>query len=116
MSTKKTGWEALDKWVGDSPASTGDAVAVPAGAKTLTAVCGALTNGSGLKGLSLAILDEMGGAIAGATSKEKADTNAYVEDHPVDAAKKFIIKVSADSQDPDVKGAYYRCGFSFATE
>ncbi len=22
MSTKKTGWEALDKWVGDSPAST----------------------------------------------------------------------------------------------
>ena len=34
MSTKKTGWEALDKWVGDSPASTGDAVAVPAGAKT----------------------------------------------------------------------------------
>jgi hypothetical protein len=31
---KTTGWEALDKWVGDSPASGAAADSAPAGAKT----------------------------------------------------------------------------------
>jgi hypothetical protein len=101
------------------PAGDADYYAIPlaATAKTVNLFCDAQRSGSGLRGAKFSLLDTMGNALPGASSfTEVADKDLSVGGAmglPIPAASvtagKILLKVTATSQDPTVKGTFYHC-------
>lgn len=76
--------------------------------------CIAWGEGSGLRGLSFALLTADGSPLPNAESeKETADESVYVQGVDVEPKAKVVIKVKADSQDPAVAQNFYRCFIEF---
>lgn len=84
------------------------AVDVLAG-EQVAASCGAETSGSGLRGLSVALLDSTGTSVAMATETVAAG-GANIMPTTV-APGQYIFRLTATSQDPVVTGSWVRCGF-----
>ncbi len=87
-------------------------IAVPAGAAKVSAACWAQTAGSGVRGLSMALLGSNESPITGGASNESATAPAFVNDVAISGGTVFL-KVTATSQAADVAGTYYRCGAVF---
>jgi hypothetical protein len=79
---------------------------------TVTAVCSGLRRGSGLRKLTMGILDKDGVLIAQGT-QETTSTNARAlnVDIPTGATE-IVVKITAE-QDPLVTSSFYRCGVHF---
>ncbi len=85
--------------------------AVPAGATQVAFACTAQRSGSGLRGFTGEILD---GATSLVTTVETAGTDVFSGYVAVPAsATELALKLSAQSQDPNVSSSFYRCGFHF---
>ncbi len=76
----------------------------------VSGACGAETSGSGLRGLSLALLDSTGASLATAT-ETTADSGAVIRATTVTAPGTYIFRLTAASQDATVTGSWARCGF-----
>lgn len=85
------------------------AVDVLAG-EQVAAACGAETSGSGLRGLSIALLDSTGTSLATAT-ETTADNGALIPATTVTAPGTYIFRLTATGQDPVVMSSWVRCGF-----
>jgi len=84
---------------------------LPVGA-TVYASCGGQWYGSGLRGLTIALHDDMGNTLT--SGVETATLYAYTSQVPVPTgAQNIYLEVSAQSQDPMVTGTYYSCGVYF---
>jgi hypothetical protein len=86
---------------------------LPATAR-VTASCGSQLYGSGLRGLTLTLLDSKGNTLGAST--ETAGSFSSVSPVPVPAGASVYIRLQAASQDPVVTGTYYACGVSFSTQ
>jgi hypothetical protein len=87
-------------------------LAVPSGTTKVTAVCSGRRRGSGLRNLTMAVLNKDGSSIAQG-SQETASSNALAQNIAIPAgATDIVVKITA-TQDPLVTSSYYRCGFHF---
>jgi len=89
-------------------------VTVPSGMTTVTGVCGARTQGSGLRNMKISLFGDDGSLLAaGATSTETSTQLAVVSDAPLGNSASVVLKVEAPTQAADTSGAYYQCGVHF---
>lgn len=89
-------------------------VMVPAGMSTVSGVCGARIDGSGLRQMKLSLFGEDGMLLsATSTATETATQSAFVKAVPVGNNAAIAFKVEAPEQAADVAGAYYQCGIHF---
>jgi hypothetical protein len=79
--------------------------------KQVNFACGALRNGSGLVKLKVELLHGMT-LITSKTEVVDADAVSTLEDVP-SGATDLVLKVSAESQAPDIASSFYRCGLYF---
>ena len=79
----------------------------PAANETLTVVCGSRTLGSGVQGLSVTLLDDLGATLATATETE---TEALRLEDQVVTSTSVVVRLSKTGQAADVSGDYVRCG------
>ncbi len=90
-------------------------ISVPTGYKTFVADCSARLMGSGLRGLTIQFLQPDGTPIPdGTAAPETEDSfsaarNVLVPLHQTG----LIMKVSAESQSPDIAGSFYECRIVF---
>jgi hypothetical protein len=86
--------------------------AAPTGDLTKVSVaCSAQRRGSGLRGLTFQLLDAEGVALPSAASTEGPDEDASLADIDIPAgARSLLLRVSAESQEPNVTSTFYRCG------
>lgn len=83
--------------------------AVPAGSWTSSVYCSAAGIGSGVQGLTAALVDALDQPLPGASGTEAAGPQ-QVKDYAVPAGtQKLLLKVTASSQSPAQSGAFYRC-------
>ncbi|MEZ4311775.1 MAG: pre-peptidase C-terminal domain-containing protein [Polyangiaceae bacterium] len=91
-------------------------VDVPNGQTLVTAVCGARTQGSGLRQMKITLLGDDGMPLsATATDTETSTQLAIVQDIPIGGSTTVTLKVEAGTQAADTSGAYYQCGVHFST-
>ncbi len=89
-------------------------VAVPGGTTTVTGVCGARTQGSGLRQMKISLFGDDGALLAaGSTSIETQTQLALVSDAPLGNYASIVLKVEAPIQAADASSAYYQCGIHF---
>jgi hypothetical protein len=89
-------------------------VKVPGGVTLVTAVCGAWTQGSGLRQLKISLLGDDGKPLsATATDTEGPSHIALVSDVPLGSTTSVVLKVEAGEQAPDTSSAYYQCGVHY---
>jgi hypothetical protein len=88
-------------------------VDVPAG-RQLNVFCGSQSVGSGLRGMSLAVLGPDGTTVLGMDT-ETATEGAAVEDVMVAAAGTHYVRVRPGTMDATVRGDFYRCGIALVT-
>jgi hypothetical protein len=87
-------------------------VAIPTGATNLAVFCSAQRSGSGLRDLTVTVLNDDGSATTG-LALETPDNGATIQQLAIPAdTKKLIIQLKAGSQAADVTGDYYRCGIA----
>ncbi len=85
-------------------------VAIPNGADQLSVACSAQRSGSGLRDLTVTVLNADGSSTTG-LALETAKDAASIQNMAVPAGTKSqIIQLKAGSQAADVSGDYYRCG------
>lgn len=75
--------------------------------------CIAQRGGSGIRGLTVDILDAGGDVIS--TGTEDATTQLFVFDVDPMGETNLTVRITKTSQDALVTGDYYRCGFNFYT-
>jgi len=95
----------VDHFIATVPPTVGDT-------GTLTAVCSALRRGSGLRSMTIAILNKDGSVIVQGTQET---TSAFARAQNVDipaGATEIVVKLTA-TQDPLVTSSFYRCGVHF---
>ncbi len=93
----------VDWWTGTIPSGVG--------AGKMYVFCGAQSSGSGLRKFKVEVFSDAGTtAITNANQVEPVD-GIYIKDivTPADGGKLYI-KLSAESQAPDVTSTFYRCG------
>lgn len=110
----KTGWVA---GIGGDISTTGPggdtdvfSAALPAGKWLASALCYAERDGSGLRGLQVALTDNADNPLVHGSGTEGADHLAFADNALVpDAATEVKMTVTAESQDPNVSSKYYFC-------
>jgi len=85
-----------------------DHYAFSALASNVSVSCGSRSSGSGVLGLTVALLDAADGSVL-AMQTETETTNAFINALPVDAGD-FIVRLTFTGQDPAVTGNWVRCG------
>ncbi len=91
-------------------------LSIPAGAKTVTTVCGAQRAGSGLRGFKISLVKSDGTTplAAGATSTESASDDARLQKIALGTTTGTVLfKIEAASQDANVTSTFYRCAAYF---
>ncbi len=100
---------------GDLGAADVDHFSIAKQAGVLSVACGGQRSGSGLRGFKADVLKGSdGSAITGGTATETATTDLLISELDVGAETSVIVKLTKGSQDANVTGTYYRCGFHFA--
>jgi hypothetical protein len=96
---------------------TGDtdyyAVDVLAG-EQVAGVCGAETSGSGVRGLTLTLLDSTGATTLATATENTTDNGAIIAATTVTAPGRYLFRVTKTGQDATVTGTWARCGFRAA--
>ena len=93
-------------------------VAVPTGPTQFSVTCGAWTSGSGLRGLTLSVVDDAGALVdpnATAVESEQDTAQALGIAIPAGATSMNLKVETATPPSATVTGRYYRCGFHFFT-
>ncbi|MCK6537017.1 MAG: PPC domain-containing protein [Polyangiaceae bacterium] len=90
-------------------------MAVPTqGSDTVSVACGAERSGSGLRNFTMNLLKADGSEVTGGKVVETADKDALIDKLTTPTGQaKLVLKLTASSQDANVKGTYYRCGIHF---
>jgi hypothetical protein len=76
--------------------------------ETLTVACASASVGSGVEGLSVAVLDDMEAELASAT--EDPAEGLFIEDGGAVEAGTYTLRFSKTGQSADVTGTWVRCG------
>lgn len=88
-------------------------VDVPAG-RQINVFCGAQSVGSGVRGLRTVLLGSDGTTMV-AMASETATEGAAIQNAMPAAAGTHYVRVTAGTQDPAVRGDFYRCGIALTT-
>lgn len=75
---------------------------------SISVSCGSRSSGSGVLGLTVALLDAADGSVL-ATQTETETANAFINAFAADAGD-FILRLTITGQDPEVTGNWVRCG------
>ena len=88
-------------------------VDVPAG-RQINVFCGSQSVGSGLRGLSVAVLGSDGTTVLG-MGTETATAGVAIQDVTPAAAGMHYVRVRPGTTEPTVRGDFYRCGIALVT-
>lgn len=79
---------------------------------TISAVCGSRSSGSGVEGLTIALLEDDGTTVLGMdteTATEGALIGGGTMALPIEAGS-YLLRITQTGQDPEVTGTFVRCG------
>ena len=80
--------------------------------RTLSIACGSRNSGSGVLDLTAELRDESDAVLA--MDGETATENAFIDAFAVPGAGRYYLRISSSGQDPEVTGAWVRCGVTAA--
>ena len=84
----------------------------PAQGTELFVTCSAAAHGSGVRGLSVSVLDSAAAAIPGATVTETDTAHATLGPIPIEATRKYYLRLSKSGQDSQVSSDFARCSIA----
>lgn len=82
---------------------------------TLAVACGAERSGSGLRGLSVEVLESSSpyNAVSGGSGTETPAADLFVDEIALGGSSQFLVKLTSGTPDANVSSRYYMCGMHF---
>jgi hypothetical protein len=77
--------------------------------KQVAVACFAQTEGSGVRGLTISLLDMNGNTMPGGPATETASASAFVPAVTIPESGTYYVKLTKTGQDPDVSSTHVRC-------